>query len=175
MVYRIEFIPGADCSNLRVAKMAKILYADPDKKIIIKDVILPELGKNQIRVKTAYSFVSAGTELTAIQMGMPNFIAPVIERPLGYSLAGEVIEVGSNVTHVKPGDKVCCIGEGAYHATEVVVGQNLVVPIPKGISLREAAPAAMMCFAIGGVRKARLEFGENVLVVGAGAMGQLAS
>jgi len=156
--------------------MALTVHTHPEERVVIEDVELSAPNENQVRIKTAYSYISAGTELTGLQMGSNvNRKGKRGHRPLGYSLAGTVLEVGTNVAHVAPGDKVSCIGAGAAHAAEVVMAKNLVVPVPEGVSLREAAPAAMMCFALGGVRKARLEFGENVLVLGGGAMGQIAS
>ncbi len=155
--------------------MVRVLYCDPEKQVVIENMKLPALNKDQVRVKTVYSYLSAGTELTMLQMGQTNNTCEVTRDPLGYSLSGEVIEVGANVTHVKPGDNVACVGAGALHTDEAIVAKNLVSPVPAGVSLREAAPAAMMCFALGGIRRARLEFGENVLVLGGGAMGQIAA
>lgn len=155
--------------------MAKVLFTDKEKKVVIEDLGLPETGENEVRVKTAYSYISAGTELTMIQMGNVNMLREVGHEPLGYTMSGYVTEVGANVSHVKVGDPVACIGQGAFHADEVLVAKNLVVPIPEGCPLREAAMSAMGCFALEGIRKAELEFGENVLVIGGGLMGQFVS
>ena len=155
--------------------MAKVLYTDKDNKVIIENIELPETKANEVRVKTAYSYISAGTELTMIQMGNVNMAREVKHEPLGYTMSGCVTEVGSNVSHVKPGDQVACVGQGAFHADEVLMAKNLVVPVPEGCSMREAALAAMGCFALEGIRKAELEFGENVLIIGGGLMGQFVS
>ena len=46
--------------------------------------------------------------------------------PLGYSCAGEVVEVGEGVTEFKVGDKVACAGVGyANHAEIISVPVNL--------------------------------------------------
>lgn len=155
--------------------MAKVLFTDKEKKVIIEDIVLSETGENQVRIKTTYSYLSAGTELTMLQMGNVNDIREVGHATLGYSLSGIVTEIGANVTHVKVGDRVACVGEGAFHADEVLVPKNLVIPVPEGCPMREAAMAAMGCFALEGIRKAELEFGENVLVIGGGLMGQFIS
>lgn len=155
--------------------MAKVIFADKEKKIVIKDIKLPGTGENEVRVKTAYSYISAGTELTQLQMGNVSKVIEVGHHELGYSLSGYVTEVGKNVSHVKVGDAVACVGQGAFHANEVLVAKNLVVPVPEACSLREAAMSAMGCFALEGIRKAELEFGENVLVIGGGLMGQFVS
>jgi threonine dehydrogenase-like Zn-dependent dehydrogenase len=152
--------------------MAKVLFTDKEKKVLIEDIKLPETGENEVRVKTAYSYISAGTELTQLQMGSVSKVIEVSRHELGYSLSGYVVETGAKVDHVKVGDPVACVGQGAFHADEVLVAKNLVVPIPEGCSMREAAMSAMGCFALEGIRKAELEFGENVLIIGGGLMGQ---
>ena len=40
--------------------------------------------------------------------------------PLGYSCAGEVIEVGEGVTAFEVGDKVACAGAGYANHAEIV-------------------------------------------------------
>jgi len=162
-------------NKIKDIKMTKVVYADKEKKVIIEDVALPKTGKNEVRVKTAYSYISAGTELNMLQMGKISMVREVKHEPLGYTMSGYVTEVGKNVRHVKVGDPVACVGQGAFHADEVLVAKNLVIPVPEGCSIREAAMAAMGCFALEGVRKAELEFGENVLIIGGGLMGQFVS
>ena len=78
-----------------------------------------------------------------MQIGRVNKKLEVPRRQIGYSLAGVVTEVGEGVTHVKAGDRVACVRQGAFHATEVLVAKNLIVPIPEKVSFEEAAPAAM--------------------------------
>lgn len=151
------------------------LFIDPQRHIVVEPVQLPGMKPSSVRVKTACSYLSAATELTRLQMGRPNVKIPVTRGQIGYSLAGTVTQVGDAVTHVKVGDRVACVGQGAYHATEVQVEKNLVVRMPDEVSFEEAAPAAMFCFTMEGLRKARIQFGENVLVVGAGMMGQVMS
>ncbi|NQU41735.1 alcohol dehydrogenase [bacterium] len=155
---------------------ARALFRDPVKKIAIEEARLPPLAPSLVQVRTAFSYLSAGTELSLLQMSEnPNMRGQVARARIGYSLSGVVEAVGEGVSHVKAGDRVACIGAGAYHAEVVQVGKNLVTPLPEDISLQEAAPSAMMCFALEGVRKAAIGFGENVLVLGAGMMGQIAS
>ncbi len=155
--------------------MSKVLFSDKEKKVVIEESALPPTGANQVRIKTAYSYISAGTELTALQMGKVNVVQEVRHVPLGYSMCGYVLETGNNVTHVQKGDAVACVGAGACHATETLVAKNLVIPVPEGCPMRSAAMSAMGCFALEGVRKTQLDFGENVLVVGGGLMGQIVS
>lgn len=94
--------------------------------------------------------------------------------PLGYSSAGEVIAVGSQVTHFSVGDKVACAGAGyANHAELVAVPQNLCVGIPQGANLELAAYNTVGAIAMQGVRQASLVLGETCVVIGLGLIGQI--
>jgi predicted dehydrogenase/threonine dehydrogenase-like Zn-dependent dehydrogenase len=94
--------------------------------------------------------------------------------PLGYSLAGTVLEVGNRVRNLKPGDRVAAAGAGyANHAEVVTVPQNLVVPIRGEVSWDVAAFTTLGAIALQGIRVAAPMMGETFLVVGLGLVGQL--
>lgn len=94
--------------------------------------------------------------------------------PTGYSVAGEVVEVGSHVEGFAPGDRVACAGAGiANHAEMVVVPVNLCVKIPDDCSLKAGASVTLGAIALQGIRRAAPTLGETVVVVGLGILGQL--
>ncbi len=93
---------------------------------------------------------------------------------LGYSVAGEVVAVGEGVTDLAPGDRVACGGAGAAnHADFVSVKRNLVVRVPDGCGLRAAASVTVGAIALQGVRRAQVQLGDVVCVVGLGLIGLL--
>jgi predicted dehydrogenase/threonine dehydrogenase-like Zn-dependent dehydrogenase len=95
--------------------------------------------------------------------------------PLGYSATGEVLAVGSDVTHFKPGQRVACAGAGiANHAEYNVVPELLAAGVPSGVTPEEAAYATVGAIALHGVRNADVRVGEYVVVIGLGLLGQLA-
>ena len=94
--------------------------------------------------------------------------------PLGYSCAGEVIAVSEDVTDLKPGDRVACGGQGASHAEVVSVLRNLCVKIPDEVPYEEACYTTLGAIAMQGLRQANVTFGETVVVIGLGLVGQLA-
>ncbi len=95
--------------------------------------------------------------------------------PLGYSIAGRVVEVGREVSGIQVGDRVAAAGAGlACHAEFVSVPVNLVVKAPVGLSSREACFGTLGAIALQGVRRCAPTLGETVLVVGLGLLGQLA-
>ena len=93
--------------------------------------------------------------------------------PLGYSCAGEVIEVGENITEFAVGDLVACGGTNAAHAEVVSVPKNLCVKVPSNVDTRYAAFTTVAAIAMQGIRQADLRLGENCLVIGLGLIGQL--
>jgi len=91
---------------------------------------------------------------------------------LGYSTAGIVVEVGSNVHNFVPGDRVACIGAGyASHSEYIKIPEKLCSRIPDGVSFEEASFGMLGIIALNGIRLARLTFGESVAVVGLGLLG----
>ena len=69
--------------------------------------------------------------------------------PLGYSCAGEVIEVGKEISEFKIGDLVACAGQDiANHAEIVSVPRNLCVKVPEKVSLESAAYATLGVIAL---------------------------
>ncbi|MEM4360083.1 MAG: bi-domain-containing oxidoreductase, partial [Candidatus Bilamarchaeaceae archaeon] len=94
--------------------------------------------------------------------------------PLGYSSAGIVVEVGTNVHKFSPGDRVACVGAGyASHAEYVRVPEMLCARIPDGVTFDEAAFGMLGIIALHGIRCAKLNFGDSVAVIGLGLLGQL--
>lgn len=93
---------------------------------------------------------------------------------LGYSCAGEIINVGKKVDVLNTNDLVACGGGGyASHAEVVYIPINLCVKIPENISTQEASFVTLGAIAMQGVRVANLSPGEKVAVIGLGLIGQL--
>lgn len=90
--------------------------------------------------------------------------------PLGYCNAGTVLEVGSNVTEFKAGDRV--VSNGA-HSEIVVVGKKLVAKIPDNVSFELASFTVIASIALQGIRLFQPTLGEKVVVIGLGLIGQI--
>ena len=88
--------------------------------------------------------------------------------PLGYSQAGEVVEVGSGITEFKKGDRVISNGN---HAEYVAVPKNLVAKIPDGVSYEEASFAVVGSIGLQGIRLVKPTLGETIVVIGLGLIG----
>jgi predicted dehydrogenase/threonine dehydrogenase-like Zn-dependent dehydrogenase len=94
--------------------------------------------------------------------------------PTGYSAAGTVVAVGSEVDRIAVGERVACAGAGiANHAELIDVPVNLSVPIPEQLSFDAAATVTLGAIAMQGVRRAQPTLGETIVVVGLGILGQI--
>jgi len=93
---------------------------------------------------------------------------------LGYSSAGTILEVGTEVAGLQPGDRVACAGGGyATHAEIVAVPKNLVVKLSDTVGFESAAFTTIGAIALQGIRLAEIELGGVVAVIGLGLLGQL--
>ncbi len=90
--------------------------------------------------------------------------------PLGYCNAGVVLEVGSVITDLQPGDRVASNGP---HAEVVCVPRNLCAKIPEAVSDDEATFTVLGAIALQGVRLATPTMGERFVVFGLGLVGLL--
>ena len=94
--------------------------------------------------------------------------------PLGYSSAGEVVDVAPDVKGFSVGDLVACGGGGyASHAEIVAVPVNLCVKLTENADLKKAAYNTLGAIALQGIRQADLKIGETCAVIGLGLIGQL--
>ena len=86
----------------------------------------------------------------------------------GLELAGVVEEVGAEVTAFAPGDAVFGVGEGAF-AEYARASQSKLVHKPSNVGFEEAAVVPVSATtALVGLRAAKVEAGQTVLITGAG-------
>ena len=78
---------------------------------------------------------------------------------------------GNEVQELRVGDRVAC---AAPHASYALVDADVCLPAPAELLAEEAAFFNLLAIAMQGVRKARIELGESVAVLGAGIVGILA-
>lgn len=99
---------------------------------------------------------------------------PLVTRPhiVGYQAAGEVIEVGSEVTNFRVGDKVATTGQFGSHAELRAVPARTAWLVPDGLDVRKAS---VIPVAFGTAHDCLFEFGRlkkgETVLVQAGASG----
>src|SRR5215210_7088109 len=147
------------------------------------------LEPHEVRLRTLYSGISAGTELTAYRGSNPylhkqwdparKFFIPAEQPSLtypvsgwGYEEVGEVIELGSEVQDVSIGNIIF----GTWgHRTHHVVGEDYARNRVQAKSLDAIFGifSQIGAIATNGVHDARIRIGETVVVFGMGGLGQI--
>jgi predicted dehydrogenase/threonine dehydrogenase-like Zn-dependent dehydrogenase len=94
--------------------------------------------------------------------------------PLGYSLAGTIVELADGMDGFTVGQRVACAGANyAVHAEYAIVPRNLITPLPKDVDFESAAFTTLGAIALQGFRLAEPQLGESVAVIGMGLLGLL--
>jgi NADPH:quinone reductase-like Zn-dependent oxidoreductase len=128
-------------------------------RVEIREVELPAPAANQILVECEASAISAGTEL-AVYTGSHQWLKdPKMTdwkfpfRP-GYSAAGRVVAIGSEVTICQPGDRVSYPGNHATHEL-LTIGheRGRVWRMPDKLVFEKAALACISRYGLGGARQ----------------------
>ncbi|KAJ9563200.1 hypothetical protein OSB04_008360 [Centaurea solstitialis] len=84
----------------------------------------------------------------------------------GLECSGTIEAVGRNVSRWKVGDEVCALISGGGYAEKVAVPASQVLPIPSGVSLKDAASFPEVACTVWSTifMTSRLSSGETVLV-----------
>lgn len=156
------------------------------KQIELREYEDAPLESQQVRIRTLYSGISAGTELTQYRGTNPYLAkewdgerrlfvegAPTLTYPMltwGYEEVGEVVQVGSGVTRVQVGDRVW--GTWGHKSTHVgeedwAAARVLEPSLEPQCGIFSHAGA----IALNVVLDANIHVGEYVAVFGQGVMG----
>ena len=129
----------------------------------------PRPQPGQVLLRALSTLISPGTE-RAFFLNLEN-TNPVYPLYPGYSFVGEVIAAAEDVVSLEIGDRVVC---RAAHQSHALVEADSCLKAPSQVADEEAAYFALLAIAMQGLRKARIELGETVVVLGAGIVGILA-
>ncbi|MEO5619084.1 MAG: NAD(P)H-quinone oxidoreductase [Candidatus Eisenbacteria bacterium] len=126
---------------------------------------LPQPKAHEILVKVA----AAGVNRPDILQRMGLYAVPPDASDLpGLEIAGTVAAVGSTASMWKVGDQVCALVHGGGYAEYCVVPEVQALPVPKGLSLTEAASLPETFFTVYSnvFDRGALKAGEILLVQG---------
>lgn len=131
----------------------------------LQEMPVPEPGPGQLLVKVHTAGVNRPDVLHRIGVYMP----PKGASPLpGLEISGEVVAAGSDTTRFKVGDEVCALTSGGGYAQYCLADEPSTLPIPKGLSLAEAAAVPETFFTVwhNVFERGGLKAGEWLLVHG---------
>ena len=126
---------------------------------------VPVPGHGQIILRVAYAGVNRPDALQ--RAGLYNPPANASRLP-GLECSGTVVATGPGVTRWDIGDKVCALLPGGGYAEYAATHESHALPIPNGLSLRDAACLPETCFTVWSnvVMRGGLKGGERFLVHG---------
>lgn len=177
----------------------KALLLEKKEELFIRDINITEiLGPHDVRIKI-HTVGICGSDIQYYRYGA---IGPfIVHEPmiLGHEASGTIIEVGSDVKFLKPGDRVCmepgipdpnskAVRLGIYNldpsikfwATPPVHGiirESVVHPeiftyrLPNNITYAEGAMVEPLAIGIHAANKAQIKPGDVAVVIGAGTIG----
>ena len=169
---------------------------ESEGRLTVKEVPLPRLqAADDVLVQVEACGV-CGTDLRIL--AVPPAVRAKLGIALGHEYLGHVVDVGTGAPQWKPGDRVACIPDVACgHCAFCAEGRpNLCLnmfsiggdvdggfaqyalaparalyPVGEALPADEGAMIELLSCVLGGVSKAALMPGENVLIIGAGPAG----
>ena len=138
----------------------------PIADLKIKEVADPTPAPQQVVIDVAYSSVNFPDALMV--QGLYQTKPPFPFSP-GHEISGIVSAVGSEVSHLKIGDRVFCAPSYGGFAEKIAVNAQLVIPLPGDISLEIGAAITLTYGTSFHALKniAKVKALETVLILGA--------
>lgn len=162
-------LPRVGSGDVLIKSKASLVSLGTEKMLVTfgKASLLGKVRQQPERVQEVINKMKTDGVLATMQTVNQKLDTPI---SLGYSQAGVVVEVGSNVDGFKVGDRVVSNGP---HSEYVCVPKNLVAKIPDNVSFEEAAFTVVSSIGLQGIRLVNPTFGENIVVIGLGLIGLL--
>lgn len=148
-------------------KMRAIEIAKPGGPEVLVEASrpLPAPKAGEILVKVAAAGVNRPDVLQ--RMGLYPVPADASDLP-GLEIAGEVVACGAGARLWKPGDRICALTHGGGYAEYCAVPEVQALPLPRGLSMAEAASLPETYFTVwtNVYDRGQLAPGETLLVQG---------
>ncbi|MCL4370704.1 MAG: zinc-binding dehydrogenase [Chloroflexi bacterium] len=172
-------------------KAAAVVFAG-ERRVEIREITLPELGPQELLVRTELTGISVGTDRWIMEgryrgsrerwpyvygyqrIGVIEALGPEVPEVTGLSV-GDRVFVGLSGSRFDPADGLSAVGggytsHGVVHYSDAWSLGDLADP-----GLEEAALGGVAAVALLGVQMAGVKEGELAVVVGQGVIGQVAA
>ncbi|ATQ55167.1 NAD(P)-dependent alcohol dehydrogenase [Paracoccus yeei] len=179
----------------------KALVLEEKGKLSLRNFDMPRtLGPRDVRIKT-HTVGICGSDVHYYTHGKIGHFVVDAPMVLGHEASGTVVEVGSEVGHLKPGDRVCmepgipdptsrAAKLGIYNVDpavvfwatppvhgcltpEVVHPAAFTYKLPDGVSFAEGAMVEPFAIGMQAALRARIQPGDIAVVTGAGPIGMM--
>ncbi len=160
--------------------MRAIVYVEKGRVEVWNHLQAPELGADEVQLKTLYTAVTVGTERNVLMGGPYSGPFPII---CGYQTVSRVVEKGSDIRSLDIGDLVFSdFGSQPVNFTGTCWGGHIetrnrketgnIVKLDPGIDPQEATLLGAMCVGLKAAKRGQVTIHDRVLVVGLGLIGQ---
>src|SRR5215469_11400369 len=181
--------------------MKQVVQEIKSGKTTVREVAPPQVASRHVLLGTLSSVISAGTELSVVDLARKSLVGKALERPkdvkrvlekiqseglrTAYEQAAARLEEPMPLGYSAAGVVLACgagvqefkpgdrVAAAAPHAAVSLVGPNLCARMPDNVNFEQAAYTSIASIAMQGLRLAKLGLGESVLVVGLGLIGQI--
>jgi putative PIG3 family NAD(P)H quinone oxidoreductase len=104
--------------------------------LVLDEVPAPEPRADEVLIDV----VAAGVNRADVMQRLGHYPPPPGASPYpGLEVSGHILAVGDDVQQWHPGDEVCALIDGGGYAERVVAPAGQVLPVPRGVSLVDAA------------------------------------
>lgn len=137
----------------------------PPAVLTVKTGPVPGFAAHEVLIKVSV----AGVNRPDVSQRSGSYPPPPGASPhIGLEVAGTVVAVGANVSQWQVGDAVCALSNGGGYAEYVNVPAGQVLPVPKGLTMEQAAALPETYFTVWAnmIEGGRLRAGDVFLVHG---------
>jgi len=161
--------------------MRSLSVVFPRKNVVdaVEEELANEPGPGEVLLQCSKTLISTGTELSCLagQFESGSHWDQWVQYPFrpGYSWTGEVVAVGAEAEGFAMGDRMAL--QRTHQQYIVARPEELRPPsmrIPDGVTDEEAAWMVIARVVDNAIRRAEIHLGESVVIIGLGALGQLA-
>jgi threonine dehydrogenase-like Zn-dependent dehydrogenase len=150
-------------------EMSKTLVFDGVKSITVKEEQVPHPQHDQVLVQMKACGIC---QLDIKCFSGKEKDQEYLDRP-GHEGVGVVVETGTGVKDIKPGDKITTIAYGGSLSEHFAADRNKVEKIPDDVKNYELWISEPVACTVSALRQLRIEPGDDVVVLGSGYMGLL--
>jgi NADPH2:quinone reductase len=146
-------------------KAVEIAQPGPPEGLKLAERPVPQPGENEVLVKVA----AAGVNRPDVEQRKGNYPPPKGASDIpGLEIAGTIVALGKGVTAFKEGDAVTALVTGGGYAEYCVAPVPQCLPVPKGLTMAEAAALPETFFTVwhNVFDRVKLKAGESILIHG---------
>lgn len=141
----------------------KAMLIDENKNLVWSEVADPIIKDDEVLVKICAAALNRA-DLLQREGKYPS--PPGCPEWMGLEIAGKIVTCGKHVTGWQVGDRVCALLGGGGYAEYVAVKQDMLMPIPKGLTMEEASalPEAYATSYLNLFMEGHLEAGQTAFI-----------